>query len=312
MRAALISSFSEPPKYTEVPDPVPSKEGEEVVRVLAAALHPLAILRASGKHYTRVNLPIVPGFDAVGKRSNGEMIYFVRNDEKLGTFAELSVADAAMSAPVPNGADPVIIAGSVNPAMASWIALRTRMSFTPGLNVMILGATGLAGMAAVQVSRLLGAGKVIGIGRNEEKLKQVKALGADAVMAIDDDGAISAAQDVDVVLDFLWGSAAERYIDIVAKRIKSGKRVTWIQLGASAGINATVLGDAFRSRDFVIIGSGLGTMDFQKLMPEFSLLINAISEGKIRVSCAQYPLSSVEEIWPKGHNINGSRVVFVP
>ena len=72
-----------------------------------------------------------------------------------------------MKLPLPDGAEPVRVAGGLNPGLSSWLPLRNRQSETgaPG-TVLILGATAMAGLLAVQNARLLGAERVIAVGRD--------------------------------------------------------------------------------------------------------------------------------------------------
>ena len=72
--------------------------------------------------------------------------------------------------------------------MSAWVALRRRVPLQPGQSVLVLGATGNAGAMAVQVARRLGAGRVVGAGRDPGRLAALAALGADEVVALDDDG----------------------------------------------------------------------------------------------------------------------------
>ena len=89
--------------------------------------------------------------------------------------------------------------------MSSRVTLRRRVPIQPGQSVLVLGATGNAGTMAVQVAKRLGAGRVVGAGRDQERLNALVDLGAQAVVQLTDDldataaafGAIAA--DVDIV-----------------------------------------------------------------------------------------------------------------
>ena len=106
------------------------------------------------------------------------------------------------------------VAAAMNPAMSSWLALRQRVAFQPGQNVLVLGATGNAGRMAVQVAKRLGAGRVVGAGRNPDRLAELTDIGADEVVELTDDPAATAehlakaAAEVDIVIDYLWGEPA--------------------------------------------------------------------------------------------------------
>jgi len=79
---------------------------------------------------------------------------------------------------LPDSTDPVAVAAAMNPAMSSWVALRQRVPFQPGQDVLVLGATGSAGQLAVQVARLFGAKNVIAAGRDAGRLAALAALPA--------------------------------------------------------------------------------------------------------------------------------------
>ena len=76
------------------------------------------------------------------------------------------------------------VAAIMNPAMSSWVALRRRVPLQVGQSVLILGATGNAGQMAVQIAKHLGAARVVGAGRDRERLEVVAAMGADDVVQL--------------------------------------------------------------------------------------------------------------------------------
>ena len=75
----------------------------------------------------------------------------------------------------------------MNPAMSSWVALRQRVQFQAGQNVLVLGATGNAGQMAVQIAKLFGADQIIAAGRSAERLAGLPALGATDTMLLGGD-----------------------------------------------------------------------------------------------------------------------------
>ncbi|GMA24035.1 hypothetical protein GCM10025864_17940 [Luteimicrobium album] len=239
MKAAVVTAFDTPPRYQDAPAPTPA-EGEVVVDVVAAGLHPRVRSQAGGSHYTSTDeLPLVPGIDGVGRDPQGALRYFVLHDTTQGAMAEQTVIDPRRSVVLPDGVDPVAVAAAMNPAMSSWVALRQRIAFEPGRSVLVLGATGNAGRMAVQVAKLLGAGRVVAAGRDPERLDALPALGADAVVSLagtpDDVAArlAEAAADVDVVVDYVWGpAAAAAMVAIVTARPDRGKPLTWVEIGS--------------------------------------------------------------------------------
>src|SRR5262245_49853145 len=185
MKAAVVSSFGSAPRYQEFPIPEPAGEDEMLVDVLAAGLHPRVRSQADGSHYTSTGeLPLVPGVDGVGRDPDGRLRYFVLPDTTMGAMAEQTVIDSRRSIVLAEGADPVAVAAAMNPAMSSWVALRQRVSFQAGQDVLVLGATGSAGQMAVQVAKRLGAGQIIAAGRDPGRLAALPALGATATVPL--------------------------------------------------------------------------------------------------------------------------------
>jgi NADPH:quinone reductase-like Zn-dependent oxidoreductase len=186
MKAAVVSSFDAPPRYGDFPDPVPAGDAEIVVDVLAAGLHPRVRSQADGSHYASIGqLPLVPGIDGVGRGPDGLLRYFILPDTTLGAMAERTVVDTRRSIVLPSGSDPVAVAAAMNPAMSSWVALRRRVQFRAGQDVLILGATGNAGQMAVQIAKLSGADQIVAAGRNAERLARLAAVGATDTVWLD-------------------------------------------------------------------------------------------------------------------------------
>ncbi len=170
MKAAVVSSFGAVPRYEEFPAPAAAGENDMVIDVVAAGLHPRVRSQADGSHYTSTGeLPLVPGIDGVGRGADGLFRYFTLPDTRAGAMAEQTVIDTRRSIVLPADSDPIAVAAAMNPAMSSWVALRQRVQFQAGQNVLVLGATGNAGQMAVEVAKLLGAGQIIAAGRSASR-----------------------------------------------------------------------------------------------------------------------------------------------
>lgn len=319
MNAAVVRSFASGPKYEIFATPEPSGNHEALVDVLAAGLHLRVRAQADGSHYTSTDeLPLIPGIDGVGRLADGQLVYFVATDTALGSFADKAVIDLRRSVPIPAGADPVLIAAAMNPAMSSWVTLRRRVQVQPGFKVLILGATGNSGQMAVQVAKLLGASQVIAAGRDQSRLNSLKQLGADVTVSLAGDpeaaaGRIGeAAAEADIVLDYLWGQpAALAMIPMLTRRSDRNRLLTWIQIGSVAGAEAAIPSAALRSAHFQIIGSGQGSVTPAGYLAEFPALIEAVTSGKLTANPVVYPLSEVEEVWQAPAD-SRQRIVFVP
>jgi len=316
MRAAVVRSFGQPPRFEEFE--LPRAEGPEttVVDVLAAGLHPRVRSGAAGTHYADPQLlPMVPGIDGVGRLPDGRRIYFVLHDTPMGSLAEQTIVDTRRCVPVPDGVDEVLVAAAMNPAMSSWLALRLRAPLKSGARVLVLGVTGNAGQMAVQVARRLGASQVIGAGRDAARLQASKAdklisLAGEADATARAVGAIAA--EVDVVIDYLWGEPAERTLMAIVKaREDRSRALDWIQVGAVAGPTLALPSVALRSANVRVVGSGQGSVSLRDIVGELPALIKEIADGTLIVETTPVPLSKVESAWLMPAP-DGKRVVLLP
>ena len=316
--AAVVTDFSAPPRYSpfELPEP---RDGQEIVDVLAAGLHPRVRSGAGGAHYTSSGrLPLIPGIDGVGRRTDGSLVYFTVDDDQYGTMATKALIEPRRSIALPDDADAVKIAAAMNPAMSSWVALRRRITLPSDASVLVLGATGNAGSMAVQIARMLGAGRVVAAGRDRERLERLTRIGADTIVALSGDAEATdaalaaAAADVDVVLDYLWGSPTERAIPaLLTARSDRSRPLDWIEIGSVAGPDISLPSAALRSAHLRLVGSGQGSIGARDYLAELPALVDAIDQGLIDVSTRTVRLADVEQEWgrPEGP---GVRTVLVP
>jgi NADPH:quinone reductase-like Zn-dependent oxidoreductase len=317
VNAAVVRSFDHPPRYEPFELPGPSG-GHVLVDVLAVGLHPRVRSGAAGSHYTSTGkLPMIPGIDGVGGREDGQLAYFVADDELAGSMATRTVIDARRSVALPDGSDVVKIAAAMNPAMSSWVALRRRVPIQPGQSVLVLGATGNAGQMAIQVAKRLGAGQVIGAGRDRDRLAALPAIGADATVALTaDTGATAAAlaqaaSDVDLVIDYLWGKpASEAIMALLRARADRSRALDWIQIGAMAGPTTELPSVALRSANLRLLGNGQGAVSTSAYLAELPSLIEEINNGGIALSTRTVPLADVETAWTAPET-PGTRTVLV-
>src|ERR1700722_15756488 len=185
MHAAVVRSFDQPPRYEAYDTPQPSGPDQTVAEVLAVGLHPRVRSGAAGRPYTSTGtLPMIPGIDGVGRLPDGGLVYFAVPDDVWGSMAEQAVIDPGRTVPLPADAAVAKSAAAMNPAMSSWVAPRRRVPLQPGQSVLVLGATGNAGAMAVRVARRLGAGRVVGAGRDAGRLRELIQAGADDVVRL--------------------------------------------------------------------------------------------------------------------------------
>jgi NADPH:quinone reductase-like Zn-dependent oxidoreductase len=310
MKAAVVTTFDAPPRYLDYPDPAARGTDEAVVDVLAAGLHPRVRSQANGSHYTSTGvLPLVPGIDAVVRDPQGRIRYAVLDDTTLGTMAERTVIELDRSVVLPRGADPVLLAAAMNPAMSSWVALRHRIDFGRGQRVLVLGATGNAGRMAIQVAKRFGAAQVIAAGRDQARLAGLAALGADQTCTFDQ---LAAAADVDVVIDYVWGQPTARaMVDMLTGRQDRSRPLTWIEIGSVVGAYAPIPSAALRSARLQIVGSGIGSVPGRDFVKEIPKIASAVAEGTFDVRARAVPLTDVEQAWTAAAQTS-DRIVLVP
>jgi NADPH:quinone reductase-like Zn-dependent oxidoreductase len=319
MNAAVVTSFSEPPHYRQFQVPQPTTPDEILVDVLAVGLHPRTRTGAAGAHYTSTGtLPMIPGIDGVGRRPDGKRIYFMARDDVIGTMADKAVVDARRAIELPDDVDVARVAAAMNPAMSAWVALRRRVPIESGQSVLVLGATGNAGAMAVQVAKLLGAGRVVAAGRDLDRLNALISVGADDVVQltadIDATGAVlgAAAAEVDIVIDYLWGKPAEHaMMALLPARSDRSRAINWIQIGAIAGPTIELPSVALRSANLRQQGTGQGAVSTSVYLAELPSLVDEIDAGTIAVTANTVPLNNVETIWAQADK-PGQRTVLVP
>jgi NADPH:quinone reductase-like Zn-dependent oxidoreductase len=319
MHAAVVRSFDHPPRYESYGTPEPAGPDETLIDVLAVGLHPRVRSGAAGRHYTSTGtLPMIPGIDGVGRLPDGRPVYFVADDDSWGTMADRAVVDLRRTLPLPEDADIAKIAAGMNPAMSSWVALRRRVELKPGQSVLVLGATGSAGAMAVQVAKRLGAGRVVGAGRNPARLAELTAIGADDVVALDDDPEVTAqrlakaAAEVDIVVDYLWGEPATVAITaLLTARADRSRALDWIEIGSMAGPDVQLPSAALRSANLRLQGSGQGSVSPRRYLAELPSLVAEIDAGTIAVSARPVPLADVEAAWTAPEPA-GLRTVLIP
>ena len=314
MNAAVVNVLGQNPQYQSFADPV-AEEGELLIKVRAAGLHPIVKARASGTHYSSDGIvPMVPGVDGVGTLEDGRRVYFGATRPPFGTMAERTISRPSMCIPLPDGIDDVQAAAIANPGMSAWVSMKERAHVAPGETVLVLGATGVAGQLAIQVARHLGAKRVIGAGRNVEALQ---AADLDSIIALGqpedavrDAFAAEAAQGIDVVIDYLWGRPTELLLEALAKGFKASSTPSTrlVEVGASAGPTITLPGAILRSVDLTILGSGFGSAAMDKIFAAIPVLFSLAAEGKLKIDLEPVPLSDVEAAWSRVEK--GRRIVF--
>jgi len=321
VKAAVLESIGKTPKCEEFEEPE-AGEGEALVRVLAASLKPVDKQLAAGTHFAsprEANLPLICGTDGVGTLEDGTRAFFGGCRRPFGAMAELTVVPRAFCFPLPAGMDDDTAAALPNPGVSAWLSLTHRAKLARGETVLVLGATGVTGQLAVQIAKLLGAARVVGVGRNERVLARLGELGADATVQLDQ--AAEALKEAylsemgtgfDVILDYLWGEPTEALLAAITKSefAVTGKETRLVQVGESAGAMIRLPAAVLRSTAVTILGTAG--------MPPREVLFDAMREvmkrgamGELQIETERVALAEVESVW-KGAGQTGRRVVLAP
>ncbi|MGA8108955.1 MAG: zinc-binding alcohol dehydrogenase family protein [Acidobacteriaceae bacterium] len=319
MKAAVVPSFDTPPQYADFPDPTPAA-GELLVRVRAAALHPIVRALAAGKHYgSRAQFPFIAGIDGAGTLDDGSRVYFGATHPPYGAMAELTLTTPDRMLRLPDNLDDATAAALMNPAMSSTVALSERAHFQAGESVLIQGATGCAGLLAVQICQRRGASRIVATGRDPQALEELRALGADAVISLTQertalvDAFRTALADhkIDVILDYLWGAPAEALLDAIGQKglDHQSRRVRYIQIGSAAGPTINFPAATLRSSDLELLGSGFGSASIDRIFASLAVFLEEAAQQTFRIRIETAPLHDVEKLW---NQKTDARLAFQP
>jgi len=319
MDAAVLHTFGKPPRCEQFPEPI-AGDGEAIVQVQAASLKPIDKQLASGSHYASPReLPVVCGSDGVGHLSDGQRVFFGGTRAPYGSMAQRTVVRRVFCFPVPEGVDDETAAALPNPGVSAWLSLAYRAKLAPGENVLILGATGVTGKLAVKIAKLLGAGRVVAAGRNQQVLSTLDKLGADATIHLDappeDLGEAfvreAGKSGFQVVIDYVWGRPAEAFLTAITRKefavITSETR--FVQVGESAGSTISLAAAVLRSTALTIMGTaGIPPRDI--LVDALQKVMAHAASGELRVETERVALADIENAWQREQP--GRRLVVTP
>ena len=316
MKAAVLHTLGKPPRCEEFAEPV-AGEGEVIVQVHAAALKPVDKQMASGAHYASPrSLPCVCGIDGVGHLDDGQRVYFGGTRPPYGAMAELTVVRKAFTFALPENLSDETAAAIVNPGVSAWLTLAGRARVAAGDNVLILGATGVTGQLAIKIAKLLGAGRVVGAGRNAEILSRLHTLGADAVIRLDADLGEAIAREAgekgfQVVIDYVWGGPAEAFFAAITRKEFAAivSEIRYVQVGEGAGPTITLPAAVLRSTPLTIMGTA-GIPPREQLVDALQKVMSHAASGKLKIETERVPLAEIESAW-EGEQ-QGKRFVVVP
>jgi NADPH:quinone reductase-like Zn-dependent oxidoreductase len=296
----------------------------DVVRVTAAPIVPLDLLCASGTSYFgRPAVPYVPGVQGVGVVEHsaslraGTRVWFATSAGMApgdGSLAERCAVPHRDVVPVPADVPDAALAALGLSGVAAWMVLTVRARLQPGEHVLVLGAGGAVGQAAVGAARLLGAGRVVAVCRSPEAQARARAAGADRVVPLtgDVDSLTARIQDAcngkaDVVVDPVFGVAATA----ASRVLGEGGRL--VNLGGASGDVAEFSSAVLRSRSAEVLGYTNNALTPAQRAEALSAVARHAAEGRIAVAHEVLPLDAVTEAWRRqAGGEAGARLVLTP
>ncbi|QIH99147.1 zinc-binding dehydrogenase [Rhodococcoides fascians A21d2] len=311
MKAVVLTEFGVP-TYTDHDKPAPV-EGSEVIEVAGATLNAVDIVIAAGTHYLSPrSLPTVSGIEGAGTTQDGRRVYFSLPVSPYGSMAQQALVRTSSLVELPDGLDFSTAATLGNAGLAALMPLTHGGRMTPGENVVILGGTGVVGRLAVQAARLLGAGSITVVGRDEAALESTRDLGATATVAIGERSvdelstAIGqASSGADVIVDYTWGAVA-------LAALRAGNRlVRLVQIGDRAGAEVTVPAQLLRSLGASIVGFMPMHYGPDATSQAYRTLTDWAVSGRIAVEYENVPLAEVASAWERAPRTR-HKLVLVP
>jgi NADPH:quinone reductase-like Zn-dependent oxidoreductase len=284
MKAIVVHEYGAPEvlKFEDYPDPIPGA-GEVLVRVAASSVNPIDYKRRAGltKDFYPIKFPGLIGIDIAGTVVNtgpgvedfsvGDQVFAMADN----TYAELCVVKAAVLAKVPKGLD-LIQAAALPLVTTTGNQLLSATGIKGGQRVLVVGAAGNVGRSAVFTAKEREATVIAGVLKRQ--IDEAKTVGADQVVATDDDTAIAKLPPVDAVADTVGGRTAEKLIG----KVKPG--------GVYASVVATPQSAAYYPSVKVVQVFS----KFDRKTLEF--MAGAVRDGKLVIPISQkLPLSEAAE-----------------
>ena len=308
MRAIVCNAFGPPENLVLQEVDVPPLSADEVrIKVIAAGVNFPDALMIEGRYQLKPPLPFVPGLELAGEiiEIGAAVKTFKPGDRVMalasrgyGAFAEQAVARAVEIAPIPPGIDDVTAAGFYVVYGTAYHGLVQRAALRAGETVVVLGATGGVGLAAVEIASALGA-RVIAVGSSQEKLRAAQNKGATELLSyLEGDlgrrvKALTDGKGADICLDTLGGDA----FDEMSRAMSWEGRL--LVVGFTSGRIPRLPVNLALLKGYQLAGVSWGA--FVSRSPQinavnFEVLAELIKDGRIKPQVAgTYPLEQVAQ-----------------
>jgi NADPH:quinone reductase-like Zn-dependent oxidoreductase len=301
MKAIVVHQYGGPEvlKFEDYPDPVPG-QGEVLVRVAAASVNPIDYKRRAGltKDFYPIHFPGLIGVDMAGtvvKVGPGVEAFTVGNQVFAmadNTYAELCVAKADILADIPEGLD-LIQAAALPLVTTTGNQLLSATGIKAGQTVMVVGAVGNVGRSAVFTAKDGGATVIAGVLKRQ--MDEARSVGADQVVATDDDAVIANLPPLDAVADAVGGRTAEKLI----AKVKPG------------GVFASVLGAPQNAAKYPSVKVVTVFSKFDRETLQF--MAEAVRDGRLVIPISlKLPLSEAAKAQATAEKGGIGKILLVP
>lgn len=302
MRAAVLSAFGQTPELREVAEPA---RGGMTARVLAATITPVDHVVAAGRFPAPAALPMISGkegvaeiIDAGGSIAAGARVYFEFPPNRGGAFAErvtLTERDFIVEIGDTDPLQAAALGGSTG--ITAWTALTHGGELAAGETVLVLGATGPVGLAAIAIAKILGAARVVAAGRNAAGLAAARAAGADTIVDLTRDGdrLVEAFRDATaggahLVFDPISGPIAQAALESA----RSGGRL--VQVGRATRADL-VLPPAFLAKGLRATGYANFIAPAELRKRNYRSILENIASRRIHATYQTRPLAEFGAAW---------------
>lgn len=328
MRAVVVRAFGDYRQLCEEAFPAPAPGADEVlIDVHAAGVNFPDLLVVAGKYQILPRLPFVPGREVAGiVRAVGSGVTTCKAGDRVlapvehGAFAEQAVAPASGTFVIPDAMSLEAAAAFPVVYQTAYVALAERARFLEGETVLVTGAAGGVGLAAVQIAKALGA-TVLAAVSNAEKGALARANGADHVIDTsvpdlrnalrDQVHAVTDGRGADVVLEQVGGDVFDAALRAVAW---SGRIVV---VGFAGGRIPEIKANYLLVKN--ISATGLQISDYRTRMPEWTRratgrVLEMVARGQVcpRVM-GRWPLGEVAQAFDaiRSRSVQGKIVLTV-
>ena len=323
-KRSWMTTLNELPVLGDVEPPVRTP-GQSLLSVAAAPLNPIDISVATGRFFAgHPDLPYVPGVEMVGHVVESDTLpagiaVFTCLDglgvSRNGTVGETVVARDDAIVVLPEGVDLALAAGLGTSGLAAWIPLHDLANLTGDDIVLVLGATGTAGLVAVQVAKLMGAARVVAAGRRPEGLERARRAGADDLVVLEDRadpadlaGAFTRAAGgaPTVVYDPLWGPPLAAALTAAAPFARI------IQTGQSAAPDVTLASAPIRGKNLSILGYTNLNVTRSRLASAYTEMLEVVRGGGLEIDVERFTLAQAPAAWARQAAGPGLKLVICP